>query len=73
MVTDGGGDGIVNGGYLLKIDGSVRLIDNQYGIFGRGGFTSRATSQIAGNEGFCLPVGTDRLIFTNCDKRDWKG
>ncbi|MBK8226119.1 MAG: T9SS type A sorting domain-containing protein [Flavobacteriales bacterium] len=72
VVTDGGGDGIVNGGYLLKINSSVRLIDNLYGTFGEGGFTSGGTSQIAANEGFCLPVGTDRLIFTSCDRRDWK-
>ncbi|MBK9147303.1 MAG: T9SS type A sorting domain-containing protein [Flavobacteriales bacterium] len=72
VVSDSGGDGIVNGGYLLRINSSVRLIDNQYGIFGEGGFTSGANSQIDGNEGFCLPVGTDRLIFTSCDKRDWK-
>ncbi|MBK6341281.1 MAG: hypothetical protein IPF41_01500 [Flavobacteriales bacterium] len=72
VVTDGGGDGIVNGGYLLKINSSVRLIDNLYGTFGEGGFTSGSTSQIAANEGFCLPVGTDRLIYTSCDKRDWK-
>ena len=72
VVTDGGGDGIVNGGYMLKINSSARLIDNLYGTFGEGGFTSGTTSVIDGNEGFCLPVGTDRLIFTSCDKRDWK-
>ncbi|MFZ1695125.1 MAG: thrombospondin type 3 repeat-containing protein, partial [Flavobacteriales bacterium] len=72
VVTDGGGDGIVNGGYLLKINSSVRLIDNLYGTFGEGGFNSGATSAIDNNEGFCLPVGTDRLIVTSCDKRDWK-
>ncbi|MBK9147791.1 MAG: T9SS type A sorting domain-containing protein [Flavobacteriales bacterium] len=72
VVTDGGGDGITGGGYLLKINSSVRLIDNLYGAFGEGGFTSGGTSQIAANEGFCLPVGTDRLIYTSCDKRDWK-
>ncbi|MBK9146303.1 MAG: proprotein convertase P-domain-containing protein [Flavobacteriales bacterium] len=72
VVTDGGGDGIVGGGYLLKINSSVRLIDNLNGTFGEGGFTSGSTSQIAANEGFCLPVGTDRLIYTSCDKRDWK-
>jgi subtilisin-like proprotein convertase family protein len=72
VVTDGGGDGIVGGGYLLKINSSVRLIDNLQGAFADGGFTSGSTSQIDGNEGFCLPVGTDRLIFTSCDKRDWK-
>ena len=72
VVTDGGGDGIVNGGYLLKVNSSARLIDNLYGTFGEGGFTSGATSAISGSEGFCLPVGTDRLIYTSCDKRDWR-
>ncbi|MFZ1693327.1 MAG: hypothetical protein WAT74_09035, partial [Flavobacteriales bacterium] len=72
VVTDGGGDGIVGGGYLLKINSSVRLIDNLYGTFGEGGFTSGGTSTIDNNEGFCLPVGTDRLIVTSCDRRDWK-
>ncbi|MBK8227825.1 MAG: hypothetical protein IPK70_11705 [Flavobacteriales bacterium] len=45
VVTDAGGDGIVNGGYLLKINSSVRLIDNLYGTFGEGGFTSGSTSR----------------------------
>jgi hypothetical protein len=72
VVTDGGGDGIVNGGYLLKVNSSARLIDNLFGTFGEGGFTSGGTSHIAANEGFCLPVGTDRLIYTSCDKRDWR-
>jgi hypothetical protein len=71
VVTDGAGDGIVNGGYLLRVNSSVRLIDNLYDQYGNGGFTSGATSQIASNEGFCLPVGTDRLIYTSCDKLDW--
>ncbi|HRD54111.1 MAG TPA: hypothetical protein PKY96_15840, partial [Flavobacteriales bacterium] len=72
VVTDGGGDGIVGGGYLLRVNSSARLIDNLRGTFGEGGFTSGATSAIDNNEGFCLPVGTDRLIFTSCDRRDWK-
>ena len=72
VVTDGGGDGIVNGGYLLKVNSSARLIDNLYGTFGEGGFTSGATSAISGSEGFCLPVGTDRMIYTCCYKRDWR-
>ncbi|MBK8498164.1 MAG: T9SS type A sorting domain-containing protein [Flavobacteriales bacterium] len=66
-VTDGEGDGILNGGYILRIQGSggKRLIDN------RNNFTSGSISQIAGNEGFCLPMGTDRLIFLSCDRLDW--
>jgi len=67
-VLDDGGDGIVNGGYVLRMAGAStkRVIDN------RNNFTSGAVSQIAGNEGFCLPLGTDRLVFTSCDKLDWK-
>jgi secreted PhoX family phosphatase len=72
VVTDGGGDGIVNGGYLLKVNSAQRLIDNARDAFGNGGFTSGATSAISGNEGFCLPVGVDRLISTSCDKLDWR-
>ena len=72
VVTDGGGDGIVNGGYTLKVNSAARLIDNLRGSFSDGGFTSGSTSAIDGNEGFCLPVGTDRLIYTSCDKRDWR-
>jgi len=73
VVTDGGGDGIVGGGYLLRINSAQRLIDNVHDALGRGGFTAaQGTSQIAGGEGFCLPVGTDRLIGTSCDKMDWR-
>ncbi|HRD54289.1 MAG TPA: thrombospondin type 3 repeat-containing protein, partial [Flavobacteriales bacterium] len=72
VVTDSGGDGIVGGGYMLKINSSSRLIDNLRGTFGEGGFNSGATSAIDNNEGFCLPLGTDRLIVTSCDRRDWK-
>jgi hypothetical protein len=72
VVTDNLGDGITDGGYLLKINSAERLIDNLRDAFGRGGFTSGSTSQIAAGEGFCLPIGTDRLIFTSCDKMDWK-
>ncbi|MFN3875288.1 MAG: LamG-like jellyroll fold domain-containing protein, partial [Flavobacteriales bacterium] len=46
VVTDDGGDGIVNGGYLLKVNSAERLIDNLHDAFGQGGFTSGATSQI---------------------------
>ena len=66
VVEDDGGDGVVNGGYVLRILNGARLIDN------RNNFTSGTFSQIAGGEGFCLPLGTDRLIFLSCDKMDWK-
>lgn len=63
-VLDAGGDGIVNGGYRLMADGQV-VIDN------RGNFSSGSVSAIIGNGGFCLPLGTDKLIYTSCDKLDW--
>ncbi|MBK7946247.1 MAG: hypothetical protein IPJ85_13505 [Flavobacteriales bacterium] len=72
VVTDLGGAGIMGGGYILKINSAQRLIDNRYDAFGRGGFNSGSVSQIAGGEGFCLPVGTDRLITANCDRHDWR-
>ncbi|MBL7956532.1 MAG: hypothetical protein JNM49_01110, partial [Flavobacteriales bacterium] len=56
VVEDDGGDGVVNGGYVLRILNGARLIDD------RSNFTSGTISQIAGGEGFCLPLGTDRLI-----------
>ncbi len=74
VVMDAGGDGIVGGGYVLREgDGALRrIIDNRRDIFGNGGFTSGSVSQIAANEGFCLPLSDDRLIYTSCDKLDWK-
>jgi hypothetical protein len=66
-VLDDNGDGIANGGYILRLGGgsNKRIIDN------RNNFTSGAVSAIASNQGFCLPLGTDRLIYTSCDKLDW--
>ncbi|MFN6117785.1 MAG: proprotein convertase P-domain-containing protein, partial [Flavobacteriales bacterium] len=66
-VLDGGGDGILNGGgYILRtLNGAQRIIDN------RGNFSSGSVSAVIGNGGFCLPLGTDKLIFTSCDKLDW--
>ncbi|WKZ64869.1 MAG: T9SS type A sorting domain-containing protein [Flavobacteriales bacterium] len=72
VVTDDAGDGIAGGGYQLKINSGARIIDNLTDAFGSGGFTSGYTSQVANGEGFCLPLGQDRLIFTSCDKTDWK-
>jgi hypothetical protein len=71
-VMDEGGDGIAGGGYQLKINSGARLIDNLTDAFGNGGFTSGVYSEIDGLEGFCLPLGSDRLIFTSCDRVDWK-
>jgi hypothetical protein len=67
-VLDSGGDGILNGGgYILRTAGNPgqRIIDN------RNNFTTGSVSAVIGNGGFCLPLGTDRLIFTSCDKLDW--
>ncbi|HRH39622.1 MAG TPA: hypothetical protein PK760_14830, partial [Flavobacteriales bacterium] len=64
--SDSGNDGITGGGYILSNSSTnQRLIDN------RNNFTSGSISQIANGEGFCLPLGTDRLITVNCDKLDW--
>ncbi|MBK9148940.1 MAG: T9SS type A sorting domain-containing protein [Flavobacteriales bacterium] len=71
-VEDDGGDGITGGGYLLRVLNGARLLDNLYDQYGNGGFTSGSVSQVAGGEGFCLPLGTDRLVVTSCDKLDWK-
>jgi hypothetical protein len=64
-VLDAGGDGIANGGYILRTASGERIIDN------RNNFNSGNVSAVIGNGGFCLPLGTDRLIFTSCDKLDW--
>ncbi|MEO8590684.1 MAG: hypothetical protein ABI432_15015, partial [Flavobacteriales bacterium] len=65
-VMDSVGNGM--GGYILRtFPGNVRIIDN------RNNFTSGGVSQIAGNEGFCLPLGPNltQAIYTSCDKLDW--
>jgi len=66
-VTDAGGDGFgAGGGYLLTLADGTRIIDN------KGNFTNGATSAIANNGEFCLPLGTDRPILTSCDKAWWR-
>jgi hypothetical protein len=65
-VLDDAGDGMAGGGYILMQTGPERrIIDNRFN------FTSGFVSAISGDQGFCLPLGTDRLIFTSCDKLDW--
>ncbi len=66
-VYDSAGDGITGGGYILRTSGpdGQRIIDN------RNNFTTGSVSAISGDQGFCLPIGTDRLIYTSCDKLDW--
>lgn len=44
---------------------SERIIDNS------NNFSTGGLSAISGNGAFCLPMGTDRLIFGRCDKLDW--
>jgi subtilisin-like proprotein convertase family protein len=56
----------VQGGYRLETAGGSRLIDN------RNNFNSGMVSQVAGGEGFSLPVGPDRTIYVSSDKLDWR-
>ncbi|MBK9417013.1 MAG: T9SS type A sorting domain-containing protein [Flavobacteriales bacterium] len=66
VVTDDGGDGILNGGYVLREEASgMRIIDNT------GNFSTGSVSAISGGQGFCLPLSDDKLLFTSCDKLDW--
>ena len=65
-VLDSFGDGIAApGGYVLRDGNGDRIIDND----GNGNFGS--LSAIANNGAFCLPIGTDRLIASQCDKEDF--
>jgi hypothetical protein len=69
-VYDSAGDGMTTaatGGYILRMTGmnGARIIDNRYN------FTNGGESAIAGGQGFCLPMGTGRPIYTSCDKLDW--
>ncbi|MBK9146307.1 MAG: T9SS type A sorting domain-containing protein [Flavobacteriales bacterium] len=61
-VFDDGSDGIAGGGYVLRAPGGQRIIDNG------GNFSSGDESTSA--EGFCLPMGNDRLISASCDRLD---
>ncbi len=67
-VLDAGGDGIANGGYILREGAGAqrRIIDN------RDNFSTGSVSAIANNGEFCLPLGDDRLIYTSTDKLDWR-
>jgi hypothetical protein len=64
-VFDAAGDGMTTGGYVLQTDAGARIIDN------RNNFSDGFESAISGGQGFCLPLSTDRVIFTSCDKLDW--
>ncbi|MBK9149455.1 MAG: T9SS type A sorting domain-containing protein [Flavobacteriales bacterium] len=65
-VHDDGGDGIAGGGYLLRDESHKRIIDNT------GNFGSSSFSGMSDADAFCVPLGTDRLISTSCDKLDWR-
>jgi len=65
-MLDSAGDGITAGGYSLTESASgKRIIDNS------GNFTAGSVSAISGQQGFCLPLGNDRLIAAHCGKVDW--
>ncbi|MCB0764186.1 MAG: hypothetical protein KDB84_05745, partial [Flavobacteriales bacterium] len=64
-VMDASGNGITGGGYVLRSNGA-RIIDD------RNNFLSGAESAIAAEQGFCLPVGPNDLLYTSCDKYFWK-
>ena len=68
IVEDQGGNGITNGGYKVLVGGK-RAIDNA------GNFLSGFTSQIAGNQGFCVvggAIGNEQLIWSSKDREDWR-
>ncbi|MBL7945237.1 MAG: T9SS type A sorting domain-containing protein [Flavobacteriales bacterium] len=66
IVTDLGGDGILSGGYVLRaMNGNERIIDNT------DNFSNGSVSAVSNDQTFCLPIGTDKLIYSSCDKLDW--
>lgn len=68
-ISDLGGDGITDGGYVLKSQSGDRIIDNI------GNFDSGSLSQISGGQGgpdvFCVAIGTHKPIYVSRDKLDW--
>ncbi|MBK6830522.1 MAG: thrombospondin type 3 repeat-containing protein [Flavobacteriales bacterium] len=66
VVTSTGNGMGPQGGYRLERPPGCASIDNS------GNFTTGTISQIAGGQGFTLPVGTDRSIHVSCDKMDWR-
>ncbi|MBK6831014.1 MAG: T9SS type A sorting domain-containing protein [Flavobacteriales bacterium] len=67
VVTSSTGLGFgAGGGYRLETLAGQRLVDNT------ANFNTGSVSQIAGGQGFDLPAGVDRLIYTSCDKMDWR-
>ncbi|MCB9169889.1 MAG: T9SS type A sorting domain-containing protein [Flavobacteriales bacterium] len=61
---DSMGDGMSTGGYRLLDGNNERIIDNwNDGVFGSTSSTGRA---------FHVPLGTDHVIFGDCDREDWQ-
>ena len=65
IVMDSAGDGMTTGGYTLRDANGDRVIDN------RNNFSTGTESSLPDGAAFCLPIGTDRTIFTSCDKEHW--
>ncbi|MBK7944423.1 MAG: hypothetical protein IPJ85_03510 [Flavobacteriales bacterium] len=76
VVTDEQGDGITGGGYVVRrtngtlLQPYTRVIDN------RANYAGVTPSQVSGPpvtaNAFNIPLSTDRLIYTSCDKMDWR-
>lgn len=63
-VNDAGSNGIAGGGWVLTDDQGERVIDNT----GNGGcFGSSSTSV---SESICNATGSDKLMFSDCDRED---
>jgi hypothetical protein len=62
-IEDGDCNGIVNGGYVVRVDGK-RVIDNT------SNFLNGCISQISGGQGFTIPMGNDRLVVDDMDRLD---
>jgi hypothetical protein len=56
---------MTTGGYELRTSSGDRIIDNT------NNFSNGSVSAISGNQTFCLPIGSDKLIHSSCDKLDW--
>ncbi|MCW5900684.1 MAG: T9SS type A sorting domain-containing protein [Flavobacteriales bacterium] len=73
-VYDSFGDGMESGGfiggYTLRTLAGDRIIDNRnnFSDFNDG---DTEESTLAAGESWCLPLGTDRLIDTSCDRNYW--
>lgn len=66
-VTDSGGDGIVRGGYVVRMGGAdgIRLIDNT------NNFRAGGSSAISGIERMCWSMGNVSIVEEDCDLLNW--